>query len=446
MTAFSLKREAFVPKVNVIDLSDITAITWANIQKHPVPFATMVTMLLLYLILIYPTYRADLRKHFIVPEDAKDVAKWRADAIAKVKADIKLMTGRGTRPFLHRLAYRFKEKFLREHLWLSVYFHQRADPFTGVQRMTCVLVLVLTVLTTGAFFFGSNDYASQEAMVAFVISISAAVFTSLFAYFFSRSGPLHPMAAHHLSMEQRVELQFSLKDFENDVEMQASGSDKSRSPGEVQMGEIDPQIQSAYTATPVQSSLATPASPDGGHAATVQSSELPSKNLDKAASATTPEASKYALSEVQYVVASAAASGARTSSGELDLKKAEQQIQREAKRRQVYLGQRFPTWVLATTWVLAITWIALCMWLILAFGMKFDREGVSNNSGGLGGRASDTAWPASTRWLVVALFAVLQDWAINKPISVFVSTLLSLTVAQGAGAGLTFCADQLGCI
>jgi len=496
-----------------------------------------------------------------------------------------------------------------------VYFHPRADPFTGVQRMTCLVLLVVTVLATGALFFGQNDYASQEIMVAIIMSIVAAASTGLFSFLFSRAGKLHPAAQHQLDMETRPELQFRVQDFIDDTEMQVgqvnkeaaldtaeadtpgpaqsrsyaqlkdrashAGSVSASSPrsqqsvsplaetelskypsmgsaavepasfsqgtyvampgvvaseslgdnrstgfsdvsatlppqlaptamsalptlaaGEVYMSAMEPQSPQTMDAKPVSASALDESTKDWAFVkASPRSSaakyEVPAEAVDvvgatrsrkagsskvvpitvsnaRASSSAVPAAGspsagrrlsvmdrvlrrksdvevspdtqskKYGLNTIRNVVANTAASAGL--SGEMDLKAAERRFRQEEKIRKSRTAKRFPQWVLIATWIAALLWIGGCTWLILVYGLKFDRESVSDeDTKGLADSAINPSWPISTRWLMTALFATIQDWAVNKPFSVFLSTLVSLVVGEAAALGLEFCVENTGC-
>mgnify|MGYP000546892505 CR=1 FL=1 len=624
LTSFSLKREAFTPGVNTIDFGDIEAVTWANLMAHPAPFATMVTLLLLYLAMLYPTYRADQQKHFIVPDSSKDEARYRSVTVSRMRREFELMRGKGFRGFLFRFRYRFCQNFLRDHLWLSVYFHPSPDPFTGVQRLTCLLLLVLTVLTTGALFFGQNKYVGQEILVAVIMSAIAAVSGGVFAHFFSRSGALHPAARQQLHMETRADLQISPRDvipeettmdFEDsastitdttaaaDVETGAAavGSSSSRA---TQGPFVKSRPDSAKSTTPEQqllqpagaqqssvpSAAELPLEPSGAAAgnslpgsvknrasaelfsalagddsavrevemADAQRSASPrgkgelymmsglerqdadqnSNTADQPSSGSAtvsslkrrvssdskslplsllqhgdsskhaaaggdqhPDSQQWAFHSVstkttklpaQRTVQGLASTGARkTGSGTeltnskrknrvipitvtnmksnvkrqstlassaipvgekensasgadptLDMTPEELQFHVEEVYRRRALTNRYPQWVLVVTWIIALAWIGACMWLILVFGLKFDQEHIADDRAGLTRSAMDRSWPMSTRWLMTALLATIQDWALNKPFSVFVSTLVSLVVGKAAALGINFCAEK----
>jgi len=156
------------------------------------------------------------------------------------------------------------------------------------------------------------------------------------------------------------------------------------------------------------------------------------------------QSKKYGLNTIRNVVANTAASAGL--SGEMDLKAAERRFRQEEKIRKSRTAKRFPQWVLIATWIAALLWIGGCTWLILVYGLKFDRESVSDeDTKGLADSAINPSWPISTRWLMTALFATIQDWAVNKPFSVFLSTLVSLVVGEAAALGLEFCVENTGC-
>jgi len=153
---------------------------------------------------------------------------------------------------------------------------------------------------------------------------------------------------------------------------------------------------------------------------------------------------KYGLNMIRQVVGQTAAKSGWE--GEMDLKQAEKRFRKEEQLRHKHVTRRYPTWVLVLTWVVALLWIGGCVWLILVFGLKFDRESTTDKAGALGEATIDKSWPISTRWLMAALFATVQDWALNKPFTVFVSTLVSLIVGEAAAIGIEFCADNAGCL
>lgn len=153
---------------------------------------------------------------------------------------------------------------------------------------------------------------------------------------------------------------------------------------------------------------------------------------------------KYDLQSIRRVVADTAATAGLKGEMHVNLVQLQRRFEHEERVRKQRNRRRYPQWALYATWITAVLYIGGCTWLILVFGLKFDRDNVQDDGGALTGSALNSDWAVSTRWLMTAMLATMQDWAVNKPFSVFISTLVSLAVGEAAAVGLEFCVESSG--
>ena len=125
--------------VNSITEDDVLALTWDNVNAHPFPRTTIVTLLSLYMVLHLAVYRREQRMARMVLTD-QEMARLAASKQAKEETEARVRATQGWRSSWARFKYRVTSQLIEDHLWLSVLTRNPKDPFTGTQRLTCICV------------------------------------------------------------------------------------------------------------------------------------------------------------------------------------------------------------------------------------------------------------------------------------------------------------------
>ena len=62
------------------------------------------------------------------------------------------------------ISLRFFRGFQNTHLWFSVANHESMSNFTTVQRLSCCLCLVMTIMLTNIMFYGVSEAPGERKM------------------------------------------------------------------------------------------------------------------------------------------------------------------------------------------------------------------------------------------------------------------------------------------